>query len=287
MSTKELWETVETVSGSNKNKQQCNSVPTITADLLNSHCASISTDKQYQQPNKIPMHNEFSTFIGEFKASAAGLDGLPHWFLRVAAPFLYEPVAFLFNQSISFSYIPTQWKSSIITPVPKQKQPEKCSDFHPISVTSILCRHLEKLITRKFLYPVLSHPDHVHLFNDQFAFRPTGSTTAAIINLLHKIFLLLQNHDYVHLIGLDFSKAIDSVCHYTPIQKLARFPVPNSVQNWIVEYLDSRQHCTKYNSEISCFLKIDASFVQGSVFGPVAYVCNASDLHPVEPENDK
>ena len=31
-------------------------------------------------------------------------------------------------------------------------------------------------------------------------------------------------------------------------------------------------HCAKYNSEISCFLKIDASFVQGSVFGPVAYV---------------
>ena len=67
---------------------------------------------------------------------------------------------------------------------------------------------------------------------------------------------------------------------------MSGFPIPNSVQNWIVEYLDSRQHCTKYNSEISCFLKIDASFVQGSVFGPVAYVCNASDLHPVEPEND-
>ena len=151
MTTKELWETVKTVSGANKNKH-CNSVPTITAESLNSHYANISTDKQYQKPNKIPMQNEFSTFIGDFevfrlldttKATSAGLDGLPHWFLRVAAPFLYEPVAFLFNQSISFSYIPTQWKSSIITPVPKLKQPEKCSDFRPISVTSILCRHIE------------------------------------------------------------------------------------------------------------------------------------------------
>ena len=40
MTTKELWETVKTVSGADKNKQ-CNSVPTITADSLNSHYASI------------------------------------------------------------------------------------------------------------------------------------------------------------------------------------------------------------------------------------------------------
>ena len=41
----------------------------------------------------------------------------------------------------------------------------------------------------------------------------------------------------------------------------------------------------KFNSIISAFLEINASFVQGSVIGPTAYVCNASDLHPVHAEN--
>ena len=114
----------------------------------------------------------------------------------------------------------------------------------------------------------------------------TGSTTAALINLLNTITLLLQNHEYVHLIGLDFSKAFDSVRHFTLIQKLSQFPIPSCVHNWLIEYLDTRQHCTKYNSIISTFLQINASFVQGSRIGPIAYVYNASDLHALFPEND-
>ena len=129
---------------------------------------------------------------------------------------------------------------SVQGPVPKSSQPKVCADFRPISVTSILCRLLEKLIITKFVCPVLTHTDCNSLFRDQFAFGPTGSTTAALINLLHTITLLLQNHDYVHLIGLDFSKAFDSVRHFTLIQKLSEFPIPSCAHNWMIEYLDTR-----------------------------------------------
>ena len=44
---------------------------------------------------------------------------------------------------------------------------------------------------------------------DQFAFRPTGSTTAAIISLLHSVINLLSSEPYVIVISLDFSKAFD------------------------------------------------------------------------------
>ena len=150
-----------------------------------------------------------------------------------------------------------------------------CADFRPISVTSILCRLLEKLIIIKFLYPALTHNDHTSLFRDQFAFRPTGSTTADLINLLNTITLLLQNHKYVHLIVLDFLKVFDSVRHFTLIQKLSQFFIPSCVHNWLIEYLDTRQHWTKYNSIISTFHQIYDSFVQGSIIGPIAYVYDA------------
>ena len=132
--------------------------------------------------------DEFEVFkiLDTIKATSASLDGIPHWFLRIAVPFLCKPVAFLCNQSIFFSFIPKQWKSSIITPVAKSSQPKVCADFRPISVTSILCRLLEKLIITKFLYryPVLTHTDYNSLFRDQFAFRPAHSTTAALIKSL-------------------------------------------------------------------------------------------------------
>jgi hypothetical protein len=54
----------------------------------------------------------------------------------------------------------------------------------------------------------------------------------------------------------------------------------------MIEYLDTRQHCTKYNSIISTFLQINVSFVQGSRIEQIAYVYNASDLHALLPGND-
>ena len=53
-----------------------------------------------------------------------------------------------------------------------------------------------------------------------------SSTTAALINMLHKASALLQDHDYVRLISLDFSKAFDTVRHSTLVLKLADLPLP-------------------------------------------------------------
>ena len=115
--------------------------------------------------------------------TAAGPDGLPSWFLVLAAPMIAEPVAYLYNTSIHFSYVPPQWKTSIITPVPKIKHPTEDADYRPISVTPILCRLLEKYIVRRYFNPILLEPQLNRDFTDQFAFRPTGSTTAALIAL--------------------------------------------------------------------------------------------------------
>ena len=95
----------------------------------------------------------------------------------------------------------------------------------------ILARVMEKQTARIFLYTVLTHPDFTHLFEDQFAFRPTGSTTAALIYLLHTLTELLLTHDYVHVIALDFSKAFDTVRHYTLVSKLANFTLPDYLHN--------------------------------------------------------
>jgi len=104
--------------------------------------------------------------------------------------------------------------------------PLTCSDYRPISITPILARLMEKSIVKDYLYPTFMHPDYSYLFQDQFAFRPTGSTTAALIYLLHTLTELLQTHDYVHVIALDFSKAFDSVRHHSLVSKLANLPPP-------------------------------------------------------------
>src|SRR6218665_715280 len=56
---------------------------------------------------------------------------------------------------------------------------------------------LERIVVTNYIYPAISAPPMVNLVADQFAFRPTGSTTAALIDLLHNITVLLQHNEYV------------------------------------------------------------------------------------------
>ena len=220
-SSADLWDAVRQVI--TQSKQNSTSPPTsITAIELNDHYSSISTDNCYSEPLKkstVMISNnpisEMQVFyiLDSLHHTAEGLDGLPAWFIRVAAPFFSKAIAHLFNLSISQSHVPSQWKTAIIHPIAKVNKPTLPSDFRPISVVPIISRTLEKLVVRSHLYPILENPSCCHMFKDQHAFRPTGSTTAAIISILHTITNILKDYPHAILISLDFSKPFDTVRH--------------------------------------------------------------------------
>jgi len=131
------------------------------------------------------------------------------------------------------------------------------------------------------MYPVLTNPVTNLRFDDQYAFRPTGSTTAALIAISNHILNTLGNEPYVRLVSLDFSKAFDSVRHSHLAEQLASLPIPDHIYNWIMNLLQNRSHCTKFRGEISLFVRINASIIQGSGLGPVDFVVAISDLKPI------
>ena len=67
---------------------------------------------------------------------------------------------------------------ALVTPVPKVASPASFGDFRPMSVTPIISRIAEKVIVKRWLYPAIPSGT----IKDQFAFRPTGSTTCALIH---------------------------------------------------------------------------------------------------------
>ena len=77
----------------------------------------------------------------------------------------------------------------------------------------------ELFVFRKDAYSSLLEPATGLCFTDQFAFRPSGSTAAAIISLLHTVLTMLSTNDHVQVIALDFSKAFDTIRHATLMEK--------------------------------------------------------------------
>jgi len=100
------------------------------------------------------------------------------------------------------------WKQSIFTPVPELSKPVCLADFRPISFTPMLSRLAEKLIVQKWLLPAINH----QTINDQFAFRPTGSTTCVLVFLYH-VTRLLETNSYVRCLLIDFSRVFEVVDH--------------------------------------------------------------------------
>ena len=145
---------------------------------------------------------------------------------------------------------------------------------------------MEKTVVKHFLYPAILTPPAGLLFADQFAFRPTGSTTAAIISLFQKITDLLVHEPFVIVLALDFSKAFDKVRHVTLMEKMAQLDIPDHVYNWFIHFFNGHSHCVKFQGYTSTLREINASVIQGSALGPASYVVNAADLQPITPGND-
>jgi len=289
---KDMWTAVRQLTG---RQQDTGPIAGITAESLNSHYATISTDSHYMPPinKQSTAPNEFqyiSTWqvfkiLDNLHPTATGLDQLPAWFLRVGAPYFYEPVTRLFNLSLKTSTVPKQWKQASIRPIPKISSPTQPADFRPISITPVLTRLMERTVVQRFLYPALQSPPPNLLFTDQFAFRPSGSPAAAIISLLNTVTSLLLTNPYVIVISLDFSKAFDTVRHSTLLEKLAQLDIPDQVYNWMADFFTGHEHCTVYQGQVSTLKSITASIIQGSGIGPAAYVVTAGDLKPVIPSN--
>ena len=290
---KDLWAAVRSLTG---RRQEAQVDASITAKSLNHHYATISTDSSYEEPllkQMVPVNlqeqqqciTEYTVFciLDKLCPTAMGLDNLPSWFLRLAAPVFSRPIAELYNLALNTSTVPHQWKRACIRPIQKVPAPKQHADFRPISITPVMTRVMERLIVRQYLYPALLSPPPDLQFNDQFAFRPTGSTTAAIIYLLHLITNLLSTNLYVIVISLDFSKAFDTVRLSTLLNKIAQLDIPDHIYNWLGNFFTGHSHCISFSDQTSEFENINASIIQGSAIGPAAYVVNAGDLKVITP----
>ena len=72
--------------------------------------------------------------------------------------------------------------------------------------------------------------------------KDAGSTTAALVAILHTVNNMLSSNPYVRVFALDFSKAFDTVRHNTLMEKLSELSIPDHIYNWIHNWLNITVH---------------------------------------------
>ena len=129
-SSRKWWKTVDQITGRSSKEVPLFNI--FNLDDLNQHFQHINTDCHYESPTTmkitddtyLPIIDENTTliFLSTVKRTAAGPDGIGHWFWRHFALYLAPAITYLFNLSIKSQVVPLQWKSANITPIPKESK---------------------------------------------------------------------------------------------------------------------------------------------------------------------
>ena len=208
-------------------------------------------------------------------SKACGPDNCHPFFLNKCADNIYKPLSVIFSKSVQAGQVPHAWKDANVTCIYKKGQKSDPGNYRPVSLTSVIC----KLLERNIRETIVNHLNSHNLLSDcQFGFRKNRNTILQLLTVLEDWTDYIDNDSQIDTIYLDFRKAFDSVPHKRLIHKVKAYGITGSLLQWLENFLQNRRQRVVLNGNFSQWQDVLSGIPQGSILGPILFIIFVNDI---------
>eukprot|EP00666_Eupelagonemidae_sp_cell4sb_P004626 gene4626-biopygen1733 len=288
---KEGWTLWNTLMG---RKKKCKAQPHCSADKVNeAFLDKIRGIREplLRQPTKTPARRDVPVMalrevtkedvIAALKKDrgtrSVGIDEVPMSVLKRVGPAVADEIAYMTNTCIQARAWPDQWKQAEIVCIWKNKGNQKEPKFYrPISMLPAIARLVERLLADQIKAHIR---DNNILPKFQHGFRVKHSTETALIQLVDEIATAMDDGQTAIVASLDLAGAFDTIDRGILIRKLAQTcGISGPAGELLENYLQGRYQRVRKPEETGKWMENPWGVPQGSVLGPLLFVCFCADL---------
>ena len=213
------------------------------------------------------------------KKKSPGPDGITNEMLTHLGNTALSKLLETLNLSLSWSEgkVPQIWREAVTIPTLKRgKNKAKAASYRPTSLTSRVCKTLERIINQRLKWYLDTNKDPI--VQEQAGFRRFRSTEDQAACLSQVIEDAFQGQQVVLATFTDFQRALDKVWKDGLVVKLQRFGVAGNMCKWTKSYQHNRGARVMVDNKHSRKVLLRHGVPQGGVLSASLFVIFINDL---------